>query len=123
MIRRFIRQAGVLSLVSFGWQHRGTVLRGIDLARRAPQLLQSGRRKDFSTEARAILALDEGFGDELDVRITGIDHGSVMLRSTLAGPELDEARDTLRSVPSILDVRTDGVDHPTLDDALSAAGS
>lgn len=123
MIRRFIRQAGLFSVVSFGWHHRGTVMRGIDLARRAPQLVQSGRTDDLTTEARAIIALDERFGDETDVRITGIDDGSVMLRDSLAGPSLDAARDTLRAVPTILDVRTEGVDHPTLDDALAAAGS
>ena len=123
MIRRFIRQAGLFSVVSFGWHHRGTVVRDIDLARRAPQLLQSGRTDDLTTEARAIWALDERFGDELDVRITGIDDGSVMLRDSLAGPPLEAARDTLRAVPTILDVRTEGVEHPTLDDALASAGS
>ena len=123
MIRRFVRQAGLLSVLSFGWKHRGTLVRGADLARRAPQLVQSGRTDDLTTEARAILALDGDFGDETNVRITGLDDGAVMLRDNLAGPSLEAARDALRSVPKVLDVRTEGTSHPTLDDALATPGS
>ena len=123
MIRRFVRQVGVLSLASFGWKHRGTVVRGIDLLRRTPQLVQTGRTDDLATEARAIAALDGPFGTATDVRITGIDDGSVMLRDSLAGPALDAARGTLCSVPNVLDVRTEAVDHPTLDDALARSAA
>lgn len=122
MIRRFVRQAGLFSVLSFGWKHRGTVMRGADMLRRVPNMVQSGRTDDLATEARAILALDGPFGDETDVRITGIDDGSIMLRDTLAGPSLEAARGALRSVPKVLDVRTEGVAHPTLDDALANTG-
>ena len=123
MIRRLVRQAGFFTVASFGWKHRGTVVRGLDLARRAPQLVQTGRTEDLTIEVRAIAALDGPFGDETDIRITGVDDGAVMLRDTIAGPSLDAARGTLRSVPKVLDVRTEGTAHPTLDEALSATGS
>lgn len=123
MIRRLIRQIGLFSIASFGWKHRGTVMRGIDLARRAPHLVQNGRTADLTTEVRAVIALDGPFGDETDVRITGVDEGAVMLRDNLAGPSLKAARGTLRAVPNVLDVRTGGVAHPTLDDAVTATGS
>lgn len=123
MIRRFVRQAGLFSVLSFGWKHRGTVIRGVDMLRRAPQLVQTGRTDDLTTEARAILALDGPFGDETEIRITGVDGGAVLLRDNLAGPSLDAARGTLRSVPNVLDVRTEATGHPTLDDALAATGS
>lgn len=123
MIRRFIRQAGLVSVLSFGWKHRGTVIRGVDMVRRAPQLVQTGRTDDLATEARAILALDGPFGDETEIRITGVDRGAVLLRDGIAGPSLDVARGTLRSVPNILDVRTEATGHPTVDDALASTGS
>jgi hypothetical protein len=123
MIRRFVRQVGALTIASFAWQHRGTIVRAVDLAKRAPQLVQTGRTEDLTTEARAIAALDGRFGDETDIRITGVEHGAVTLRDSIAGPSLDGARGALRSVPTVLDVRTEGVEHPTLDDALATAGS
>jgi len=123
MIRRLIRQAGLFTVASFAWKHRGTVMRGVDLARRAPQLVQDGRTSDLTTEARAIVALDGPFGDETAVRITGVDDGAVMLRDNLAGPSLEAARGTLQAVPNVLDVRTEGAARPTVDDALSTTGS
>lgn len=119
MIRRFVRQVGAFTIASFAWQHRGTLVRAADLVRRAPQLVQSGRTEDLTTEARAIAALDGPFGDEPTVRITGVEHGAVTLRDNIAGPSLDAARGALRSVPTVLDIRTEGVEHPTLDDALA----
>lgn len=123
MIRRFVRQVGAFTIASFAWQHRGTLVRAADLVRRAPQLVQSGRTEDLTTEARAIAALDRPFGDEPNVRITGVEHGAVTLRDSIAGPSLDAARGALRSVPTVLDIRTEGVEHPTLDDALTTSGS
>jgi hypothetical protein len=122
MLRRLIRQAGTFTVLSWGWKHRGSVLRGVDLARRAPALVQDGRTDDLLTEARAVAALDGPFGDETSVRITGIENGSVMLRDSVIGPELDAARGTLCQVRDILDVRTEGIEHPTLDEALAGAG-
>src|SRR3546814_2716559 len=50
---------------------------------------------DLTTEARAVAALDGPFGAATDVRITGVDDGTVMLRDSLAGPALDAARGVL----------------------------
>lgn len=122
MVRRLIRQVGTFPVLWWGWKHRGSILRATDLARRAPHLLQDGRTEEMLTEARAIAALDRPFGDETAVRITGIDNGAVMLRDSIVGPELDAVRGTLSGVRDVLDVRTEGMEHPTLDDALTAVG-
>src|SRR3546814_6141394 len=92
MIRRMSRQAGAFTIASFAWKHRGTVMRAVDLLRRTPELVSSGRTEDLTTEARAVAALDGPFGATTDVRITGVDDGTVMLRDSLAGPALAAAR-------------------------------
>lgn len=122
LMRRTVGKVGMLSLASWGWQHRGSMIRSADMLRRAPQLLQDGRMDALTTEARAILALDKDFATDTDVRITGIDEGDVVLRDTLAGPTLQEARDALCSLRDVLDVRTEATEHPTLDDALASRG-
>src|SRR3546814_4302584 len=122
MIRRMIRQAGAFTIASFAWKHRGTVMRAVDLLRRTPELVSSGRTEDLTTEARAVAALDGPFGAATDVRITGVDDGNVMLRDSLAGPALDAARGVLRSVDPVLDVRTGAGDHPNPADAPPDTG-
>src|SRR3546814_17629285 len=89
MIRRMSRQAGAFTIASFAWKHRGTVMRAVDLLRRTPELVSSGRTEDLTTEARAVAALDGPFGAAHDVRITGGDAGTVVLIASLAGPALD----------------------------------
>lgn len=121
MIKRMLRQAGSMAVASFLWQHRGSVVRTVDLAKRLPILVQDGRGRDAMTEAKAILALDGKVPTRTDVRITGFDEGSLMLRGDVPTDALDDARTTLLAVDDVLDVRTSATDQPTFDDALATA--
>ena len=121
MFRRMFRQAGSMAVATFLWQHRGSVVRTVDLARRLPQLVQDGRGRDALTEAKAIVALDAKVPTSTDIRITGIQDGAVTLRGDLRDESLDVARKALLDVPDVLDVRTDAVDQPTLDSELATA--
>jgi hypothetical protein len=122
MIRRLFRQIGTITVLSFLWKHRGSVVRGIDLAKRTPTLVRDGRTRDLAAEARAVVALDGPLATETGVRISGIEDGSVLLRGDPAGPELQSARTTLLTeVPNVVDVRTDAAGQPTLDTMLGDA--
>jgi hypothetical protein len=121
MIRRLFRHAGSMAVLSWAWHHRGSVARGLDLAKRAPQLLRDGRASDLTAEARAIAALDGALPTDTKVRISGIDDGSVLLRGQPSGDELAAARAALTSLPHVVDVRTDDQGQPTLDSLLTAA--
>jgi hypothetical protein len=122
MIRRLFRQLGTMTVLSFLWKHRGSVVRGVDLAKRAPRLVRDGRTGDLAAEARAVAALDGPLATETKVRISGIEDGSVLLRGDPSGAELQSARATLlSSVPSVVDVRTDDTGQPTLDSMLEGA--
>lgn len=115
------RQVGSVAVASFLWQHRGSAVRAVDLARRLPQLVSSRRGGDALTEAKAIVALDGEVPTSTDIRITGISDGAVTLRGDLHDESLDAARHALLGVSDVLDVRTDGAEQPTLDDALAGA--
>ncbi len=115
------RQVGAVAVVSFLWQHRGSVVRTVDLAQRLPQLLSSGKGGDAFTEAKAVVALDGPLPTSTDVRITGIDDGAVTLRGDVSVESLGTARSALLGVSDVLDVRTDGLDQITLDDMLTPA--
>lgn len=123
MIRRMFRQVGSMAVVTFLWQHRGSVVRTTDLARRLPQLVSTGKVDDAMTEAKAIIALDGPAPTNTEVRITGIADGAITLRGDLPTGSLESARQALLSVSDVLDVRTDATDQPTFDDALTAARS
>lgn len=123
MIRRTFRQFGSMAVLSFAWKHRGSVVRGLDLAKRAPELVRDGRTEELKVEAQAIAALDKHLGDDTAIRISGIDDGSVMLKGQPAGEPLAAARAALTKVPAILDVRTDDIEQPTLDSLLAGSGT
>ncbi len=112
-----------MAVLTFAWKHRGSVVRGYDLARRVPDLVRDGRTEELKVEAKAILALDRDLGDETVIRISGIQDGSVMLRGQPAGAHLAAARAALEQVPAILDVRTDDAEQPTFDSLLATSGS
>jgi hypothetical protein len=118
MIRRLFRQFGALTIARYAWEHRGSVVRAADLATRAPALVRDGRTAELRTEARAVLALDGAVPKDTSVRISSVDDGTVSLRGNLAGPALESAREALVTLPSVVDVRTDGGDNPTLDHVL-----
>jgi hypothetical protein len=113
MIRRLFRQFGAMTVASFAWKHRGTVLRAVDLAKRAPTLVRDGRTDELKTEARALVALDSAVPTDTTVRISGVDSGTVSLRGEPAGAAAEAARRALVSVPAISDVRTDDRGQPT----------
>lgn len=120
IIRRMFRQVGSMAVATFLWQHRGSMVRAVDLARRVPQLVGSQRTGDALTEAKALVALDGEVPTRTDIRITGIRGGDVTLRGDLPVDSLDVARRTLLGVSDVLDVHTDGTEQPTLDDAIAA---
>ena len=118
MIRRLVRKVGAFSIASFAWQHRGSVVRALDLARRSPTLVRDGRTDELTAEARAVLALDSAVPTDTSVRISGIEHGTVTLKGHPAGPGVDAAREALVSLAVVNDVRTDDTDQPTVDEVL-----
>ena len=79
----------MVAITSFLWQHRGSVVRTVDLACRLPQLIRDGRSRDALTEAKAIVALDGKVPTRTDVRISGFEDGSMLLRGDLP---LDQLR-------------------------------
>lgn len=109
-----------MAILGWAWQHRGSVTRGFDLAKRVPELVRDGRTSQLAAEARAIVALDGPLASDTHIRISGIDDGSVLLRGQPAGAGLEVARATLTSLPDVVDVRTDDRDQPTLDSLLDA---
>lgn len=110
-----------MAMLSWAWQHRGSVARGADLVRRTPHLMRDGRAAELTAEARAIAALDGALPADTSIRITGIDDGSVMLRGQPSGDRLETARLALTALPNVVDVRTDDATQPTLDSLLSSA--
>ena len=116
-----IRQIGWMTIASFSWQHRGTVIRGVDLLLRFPTLLRSGRTVDAYTEAKLLVALDRQAPTATDIRITGLHQGDVVLRGDLPADSLDVARTALLGVSQVVEVRSDGSQQPTLDDVVASA--
>jgi hypothetical protein len=123
MFRRLFRRIGWMTAATFSWQHRGSVLRMVDLLRRLPVLLRSRRGAIALTEARAIVALDRTAPDRTDIRITGIQDGDVVLRGDAAADALDLARRTLLGVAQVVDVRADAFKRPVVDDAVAASAT
>ena len=121
MIRHLFRQVGSVAVASFLWQHRGSVVRTVDLACRLPHLIQDGRSRDALTEAKAIVALDSKIPTRTDVRITGVHDGCATVRGDLPLDRFEETRATLLAVKDVVDVRTSAVEQPTFDDALARA--
>jgi len=120
MVRRMIRRVSSVAMATFLWQHRGSVARTADLVRRLPQVVRAGDSRDAITEAKAIVALDRKVPTSIDIRITGVGDGAVTLRGNARDDSLDRARETLLGVSEVLDVRTDGLGQPTIDDVVAA---
>ena len=119
MFRRLFRQIGWMTAMTFSWQHRGSVVRLFDLLLRLPTLVRAGRTADALTEARLLVALDQRAPAVIDIRITGIHQGDVVLRGDLPATSLDLARDALLGVSQVVEVRSDGFQQPTLDDTVA----
>jgi hypothetical protein len=112
-----------MAVLTYLWKHRGSMLRTADLAKRAPELVRDGRTEQLKVEAKAVAALDHDLGDDTTVRISSVADGSVTLKGHPAGAPLAAARAALTRVPTILDVRTDDADQPTLDSVLAGTSS
>jgi hypothetical protein len=110
-----------MAILTWAWQHRGSVARGADLVKRTPHLVRDGRTGEVTAEARAIAALDGVLPTDTSIRISGIDDGSVLLRGDPSGERLQTARSALTSLPDVSDVRTDDTRHPTVDSILHDA--
>lgn len=121
IFRLFVRRVGMVAITSFLWQHRGSVVRTVDLATRLPQAILDGRGRDALTEAKAIAALDGKVPTRTDVRISGFEDGSMLLRGDLPLDAFEETRNTLLAVRDVVDVRTSPVAQPTVDDAVASA--
>ncbi|MET0904153.1 MAG: hypothetical protein ABWZ52_13000 [Acidimicrobiales bacterium] len=121
MIRTLFRQVGAVAVASFLWQHRGSIIRLVDLAGRLPHLIQDGRTRDALTEAKAVVALDGRIPTRIDVRLTGVHDGSMTVRGDVPLERFEEARATLLAVEGVVDVRTSPVEQPTFDDAVATA--
>ena len=110
-----------MAVVTWAWQHKGSVVRAADLAKRAPTLVRDGRTADLAAEAKAVIALDGVLPADTDIRISGIEDGSVMLRGQPAGQPLEAAREALTTIGTVTDVRTDNAEQPTVDSMLAGA--
>ena len=120
IFRLFVRRVGMVAITSFLWQHRGSVMRSVDLACRLPQAILDGRARDALTEAKAIVALDSKVPTRTDVRISGFEDGSMVLRGDLPLESFEETRAALLAVRDVVDVRTSPVAQPTFDDAVAS---
>ena len=118
MIRRLVRKVGAMTIASWAWQHRGSLVRGADLAMRAPSLVRDSRTDALKSEARAVLALDAAVPSDTSVRISGVDDGTVTLQGHPSGSGVEAARKALVALPMVNDVRTDDTDQPTVDRVL-----
>jgi|GEM_PF-5427621 len=121
MHRRWLYQTGSLALLNAGWRHRGSLVRGLDWAKRLPGRMRDGRTAELVTEARAIMALDRELRTDTSIRITGVNNGTVSLRGQPAGSSLDTARSVLLPVADIVDIRTDDLGQPTLDNLVAGS--
>ena len=112
LIRRLVPELGFLTVAGFAWNHRGTVLRLVDLARDTPRLVREGDAQSLVQHGRLLYELDRALPADLRVRLSGVDGGSVTLAGD-PGPEaLARATEVLRGAHGITDVRTDGSTHP-----------
>ena len=121
LLRRWVRQIGVVTLAQAAWRHRGTVLRSADLVRHVPQRVRCRETDDLLTEVKAVAVLDRAVPTDTSIRITGIDDGSVTLGGQADQRELAAARTALLRVATVVDVQTDGAGSPSADDVLAHA--
>ena len=121
MFTRMFRRIGWMTVVTFSWQHRGSMVRLVDLLLRLPALLRNGRTAEAVTEARLIMALDGPAATATDIRITGVRDGDVTLRGDLTPASLELARHSLLDVAKVVDVRADAYHQPTVNDAIASA--
>jgi hypothetical protein len=121
VLRRWIRQVGLVTIGQVAWRHRGSLVRTADLVRHVPQRVRCRETDDLVTEAKAVLALDQAVPADTAVRITGIADGAVTLAGRADPAELQRARSALLRVPKVVDVQTDAGVQPSTDELLAHA--
>jgi hypothetical protein len=96
-----------LALLSWGWNHRGTVVRAAGLLREAPDLIRSDRRDDLLTGLRSVLQLDRNaeLARRTDVRIDAVEDGVVTLTAPTSTTDVALARALVAEVPGVSEVR------------------
>ncbi len=109
MIRRPLRRLFTLALLSWAWNHRGTVVRAAGLLREAPDLIRSDRRDDLVTGLRSVLQLDRNaeLARRTDVRIDAVEDGVVTLTAPTSTTDVALARALVAEVPGVSEVRSD----------------
>jgi hypothetical protein len=111
-LRRLVPEIGFLTVAGMAWNHRGTVLRLVDLARDAPRLVRERDTDGLLQHGRLLYELDRAMPTDLRVRLSGVDQGQVTLAGD-PGPEaLARATQVLCGTHGVVDVRTDGATHP-----------
>ena len=121
LLRRWVRQVGVVTLAQVAWRHRGTVARSADLLRHVPQRVRCRETDELLTEVKAVAALDRAVPTDTSIRITGIDDGSVTLDGQADQRDLAAARAALLRVSTVADVRTDAAGSTSAEDVLASA--
>ncbi len=101
MIRRRLRRLLSLALLSWAWNHRGTVVRLAGLLREAPDLIRDDRRDDLMTGARAVMQLDRNaeLARRTDIRIDAVHGGVVDLTAPTSAT--DVAQRMVADVPGV----------------------
>jgi hypothetical protein len=107
MVGRLTRRWLLLVLVQGAWRNRGTVVRTMDAARRAPAKLRSDRARDTVTELRAVgrLATEEELATRTDIRLGSVGDGCVVLLGPTGDAAVELARRVLLAVAGVVDVR------------------
>ena len=121
LIRRLVPEVGFLTAAGLAWNHRGTVVRLVDLALDSPRLMREDGPAGIGRHGRLLLALDRALPTATGVRISGVDDGSVTLAGDPGPVALARATEALCGLPGVVDVRTDGTSHPVVDDVLAAS--
>jgi len=58
LLRRLVPELGYVAVAQYAWRHRGTVVRALDLARLAPEILQTEGLGGIAERGRVLLELD-----------------------------------------------------------------
>ena len=101
-------------LAQAAWRNRGTVVRTVDAARRAPAKVRSDRARDTVTELRSVarLATETDLATRTDIRLGSVGDGSIVLLGPSGDAAVEHARRALLGVAGVVDVRTDAQGAP-----------
>ena len=115
LLRRFVPQLGFFTVAGLAWNHRGTLVRAVDLALDVPRVVREDGANGVAQRSRLLLRLDQTMPTDMKVRISGLDDGSVTLAGDPGPKALARATEALCGVRGVTDVRTDGSDHPVVE--------